>query len=87
MQVRMCELLLYTTSGCHLCEHAAEMLAALSVRHPLKVAPVDISESKDLVARYGMTIPVVRNPRTGTELNWPFEPDQVLSLLHPAAPD
>lgn len=77
----MNELLFYTTSGCHLCEYAEEMLNALGQTQPIRVTPVDISESEALVSRYGLTIPVVRNPRSGQELNWPFEQYQIVELL------
>ena len=82
----MPELLFYTTSGCHLCEYAAEMLAELARSRQFTLTPVDISESEDLVARYGLTIPVLRNPATGSELNWPFTPEQVVTLLDSAIP-
>ena len=82
----MPELLFYTTSGCHLCEYAAELLAELASSRQFTLTPVDISESEDLVARYGLTIPVLRNPATGRELNWPFAPEQVVTLLDSAIP-
>jgi glutaredoxin len=46
---------LYTRSGCHLCEDAK----ALLVRHGLQVDEVDIDTDPDLVERYGLCIPVV----------------------------
>ncbi len=77
----MAELLFYTTAGCHLCEYAAAILAELGQSRDFKLVPVDIGESEALVARYGLTIPVVRNPRAGDELNWPFTREQVIELL------
>ncbi len=77
----MPELLLYTTAGCHLCEYAEAMLAELSQSREFRVTPMDISASEALVARYGLSIPVLRNPRSGKELNWPFSPEQVAALL------
>ncbi len=77
----MPELLFYTTAGCHLCEYAEAMLAELSPSREFRVTPVDISRSEKLVARYGLTIPVLRNPQTGEELNWPFSPEQIVTLL------
>lgn len=46
---------LYTRSGCHLCEDAK----ALLVRHGLAVQEVDIDADPQLVERYGLCIPVV----------------------------
>ncbi len=77
----MSELLFYTTAGCHLCEYAEAMLAELSPSRECRVTPVDISGSDELVARYGLTIPVLRDPQTGAELNWPFSPEQIVALL------
>ena len=77
----MPELLFYTTEGCHLCEYAAAMLDDLTRSRKFQVMPVDIAESEELVARYGLTIPVLRNPRGGRELNWPFTIEQVAELL------
>ena len=81
----MPELLFYTTAGCHLCEHAAAMLAELARSRDLRVTPVDIGESEQLFARYGLSIPVVRNPATGKELNWPFALPQLAALLQEVA--
>ncbi len=75
------ELLLHTTAGCHLCEHAAEMLEELARERALRITAVDIAASAELVERYGLRIPVLRNPRTGVELNWPFVPEQIVDLL------
>ena len=77
----MPELLFYTTAGCHLCECAAAMLGELARSGVCGAKPVDIAESEDLVARYGLTIPVLRNPSNGRELNWPFTSEQIINLL------
>ncbi len=77
----MPELLFYTTEGCHLCEHAAAMLDDLAHSRKFQLKPIDIAESEELVALYGLTIPVLRNPRSGHELNWPFTSEQIIELL------
>ncbi len=81
----MAELLLYTTAGCHLCERAAAMLAELERSQPLRVQAVDIAESAPLVERYGLKIPVLREPRSGSELDWPFGPEQIAAFLDASA--
>ena len=77
----MPELLFYTTEGCHLCERAAAMLDDLARSGKIRAKPVDIAASEELVARYGLRIPVLRNPRGGRELNWPFTAGQIVELL------
>lgn len=77
----MPELLFYTTEGCHLCEYAAAMLDDLAHSRNFQLKPIDIAESEELVARYGLTIPVLHNPHSGHELNWPFTADQIFELL------
>jgi len=61
-------LTLYTTAGCHLCEHAEAILSEAGVRF----TPVDIEEDLGLIERYGIRIPVVADAE-GRELGWPFD--------------
>ncbi len=51
---------LYTKPGCHLCEEVKNALADLQTHHPHKLIEVDINNSRELFARYHLTIPVVR---------------------------
>ena len=63
---------LYGTSACHLCELAEEMLLALQTQESgLVFSKLDISESDELFARYGVRIPVLADA-AGRELDWPF---------------
>lgn len=71
---------LFGTLGCHLCE-VAEALLMPFVEQGLLVELVDISEREDWVERYGVKIPVLRRCDTGTELNWPFDAEQVMDFL------
>ena len=48
----------YTRAGCHLCENALEVLQDLRGEFKFSLTIVDISDSEDLVARYGNDIPV-----------------------------
>ena len=78
----MSSLILYGTSACHLCELAEEQLDALRERgYAVAYRKVDIAADDDLLARYGIRIPVVRRARDGRELDWPFEPADILRLL------
>ena len=59
----MSSLTLYTTLGCHLCEHAETLLEAAGCHF----VSSDIAEDLTLLERYGTRIPVVRDSRAG---NW-----------------
>lgn len=66
------KLILYSTSGCHLCELALEVIQpVINDQYPFH--EVDISTSEQLIERYGVRIPVVQRSDTGAELGWPFD--------------
>lgn len=68
---------LFGTSACHLCELAEEMLVQLRRENTrFDFAKVDISGADELFERYGLRIPVLRDPQ-GRELGWPFTPQQL----------
>lgn len=58
----------YTTAGCHLCEHAEEILLSDGIAY----TSVDIEEDLELIKRFGVRIPVVADA-DGRELGWPFD--------------
>jgi len=68
-------LILYGTRGCHLCEDAETLLseAIRTRRAEIPVEIVDIAGKRELEDRYGVRIPVVRDPASGAELGWPFD--------------
>lgn len=72
-------LVFLTTSGCHLCEDAKVMLAALQRETGLGVTEVDIASDDVLVERYGLRIPVLR--AGDRELDWPFAAADILELV------
>ena len=71
---------LFGTLGCHLCEIAEAEIMPL-VERGLLVELVDITDPEDLTDAYGLRIPVLRRVDTGTELDWPFDADQVVAFL------
>lgn len=73
-------LLLYTTSGCHLCDQAEALLNAVldPARHSLVL--VEICELPELIEQFGTRIPVLSY--ANHQLNWPFTPAQVSDFLH-----
>jgi hypothetical protein len=73
--------LLYTTAGCHLCEKAKELSAPFFEHYGYALEEVEISESDELVARYGILIPVLGRPDNNSELGWPYEPGQLVEFL------
>jgi len=78
MQLPECQL--FGTLGCHLCEQAETVMLPL-VEHGLLVELLDIAERPEWVDDYGLRIPVLRRVDTGEELDWPFEPEQVVRFL------
>lgn len=61
------EMRLYGREHCHLCEQAEQLLAQLG----LDYLYIDIDESAELGAQYGLRIPVLATSQA--ELDWPFD--------------
>lgn len=72
---------LYSTSGCHLCELAMGEVSRVQVALPLEVITMDIAESDELVEDYGLRIPVLRHVESGEELGWPFDAQQLYAWI------
>lgn len=68
---------LYTTSACHLCELAEGMLQELN----LVVQTIEIADDDALMARYGISIPVLKRLDTQAELPWPFTIPDIVQFL------
>lgn len=77
----MKQLILYGTSGCHLCEQAAELLAYLLDEEEYDVVEVDISDSDELFEKYAEKIPVLKQQVNNAELNWPFNEETIERFL------
>ncbi len=71
-------LVLYATSGCHLCERAESVIREAVDQ---TVGSLDIADDEVLLERYGVRIPVLRRLDTGEELDWPFDAAAVRRLL------
>ena len=74
-------LILYTRADCHLCD---QVIAVLD-RNGVRWRPVDIDGDRSLLEKYGLKIPVLKRPDTGTELFYPFDEGRLLQFI--AAPD
>ena len=68
-------LILYGTTGCHLCHEAQTMLQQMGIRWQ----DSDIIDDDELLLRFGTRIPVLQ--RQGRELDWPFQPQQITQFL------
>lgn len=68
---------LYTTSACHLCELAADILRNTNIQ----VQAIEIADDDVFLARYGTRIPVLKRTDTQAELNWPFTIQDILSFM------
>jgi hypothetical protein len=81
----MNKLVLYTTEGCHLCEHAEVLLqefaSSSTNAFDYRLDAIDISTDEGLVELYGIRIPVVRNLTTEKEVAWPFSVEDLLTLF------
>lgn len=73
------QLILYSTSHCHLCELAQSLLMQQSAC--VAVELIDIADDDDLLAIYGLRIPVLQRQDTKAELNWPFKVEDISSFL------
>lgn len=77
----MKQFILYSTSGCHLCEVAHAMIEqALSGQPGCACGEEDIAEDDGLFERYGIRIPVLLHP-DGRELGWPFDDAELGAFL------
>jgi hypothetical protein len=67
----MKQLVLYSTTHCHLCEKAEALLA--NYYHTFNLNIIDIADNDLHLAQYGTRIPVLHSLDYATELNWPFD--------------
>ncbi|GAB1259585.1 glutaredoxin family protein [Aurantivibrio plasticivorans] len=78
----MQQLILYSTLGCHLCDHAKEILWPILANTKYTLSEVDIADSEQLLELYGTSIPVLEYEQSGEKLYWPFDESQVRLLLN-----
>ena len=55
----MTHVVLYGKAGCHLCDEAREVVAAVRRQHPFELEEVDVSTDPELHRTYGERIPVL----------------------------
>lgn len=74
------QLVLYGTTGCHLCELAEQQLL-MFVAQGWQVELVDIADDDTLFDRFSLTIPVLEHSASGQLLNWPFDAAALQNFL------
>lgn len=77
----MTQLVLYTTSHCHLCEQALVLLIRLKEQYAINWITKEISDDDDLIEEYGIRIPVIQRIDNQSELNWPFSENDIVMLI------
>lgn len=77
----MTQLVLYTTSHCHLCEQAQALLIHLKEQYAINWITKEISDDDDLIEKYGIRIPVIQRIDNQSELNWPFSENDIVMLI------
>ena len=55
----MTHVVLYGKAGCHLCDEARDVVAAVREQHPFELEEVDVSTDPELHDLYGERIPVL----------------------------
>jgi hypothetical protein len=71
-------LVLFGTSGCHLCEQAEEIVHGCVAE---SVDYVDIAEQEQWQERYAIRIPVLYDQASQQELGWPFDQAEVIEFI------
>jgi hypothetical protein len=74
-------LLLYSTTFCHLCDQAKDLLLQASSKQQINWQQIDISEDDSLIAKYETKIPVLLRIDNNAELNWPFTLQDIQELI------
>lgn len=73
------QLILYSTSHCHLCDLAHTL--ATQTSEQIEVHVIDIADDDSLFQQYGLLIPVLQRKDTQKELHWPFSTIDVDAFL------
>lgn len=77
------KLILFTTSACHLCEQAQNILTVVLTQFPqLALELLDIFEKSQWQQRYAVKIPVLYHPNSQRELAWPFNNQDVITFIN-----
>ena len=75
------QLNLYSTTHCHLCDQATDLLDSLSEQYDIRWMNIEITEDSALLECYGSKIPVLKRQDNNAELEWPFTTQQIETLI------
>jgi len=82
----MIRLMLFGTSGCHLCEQAESIINDCLLDYAeLIIEAIDIAEQEQWQEQYAIRIPVLYHPETKQELGWPFDQADVKEFINSLA--
>ena len=76
--------MLYSKTGCHLCDEAETLLATVARTQPLTVQKVNIEASPELFEQYRYRIPVIE-VAGGSVLDWPTTAERIRRAILAAA--
>ncbi len=74
------KLILFGTSGCHLCEEAEQLLA--SSHNQISVEMIDIAEHEQWQEKFAIRIPVLYHSHSKKELGWPFTEPMIQDFIN-----
>lgn len=77
----MINLILFSTSHCHLCEQAEALLIKISAEIELDWKSAEITDDSNLYKLYEIKIPVLKRMDTSEEICWPFNENAIRLLL------
>ena len=79
----MIRLLLFGTSGCHLCEQAKQIINDCFPNNvDVTIETIDIAEQEQWQEQYAIRIPVLYHPKSKNELGWPFDQTHVKEFIN-----
>lgn len=64
-----------------MCDKARQLSSPFLEYYGYEWQDIEISDSDELMAAYGVRIPVLARPDNGSELGWPFEPQDLRDFL------
>ncbi len=76
---------LYHSPGCHLCDDARDVLAAVGAEHPFELDEIDITGDDELESAYRELLPVVQI-EGGPRFSWFVPPDAFRRALDAQTP-
>ncbi|MFZ3086619.1 MAG: glutaredoxin family protein [Methylotenera sp.] len=77
----MVQLALYSTTHCHLCEQAEALLISLTIQYDITWIPIEIADDNNLIEKYGIRIPVIKRIDNYTEIDWPFNKEEIIDFI------